>query len=378
MRSLVLAVPAATLIACAAVSSTPVVTVPGPAGESVPLPSEWCGRHILVHARVSGDADRPLVLLLDTGSTHSVLDPASLERIGGGTLAPGKTARIRDLRLDDVRVADVDFWVQELDHLGRTLGTPIDGLLGYPVFRDVTLTLDYPGRQVRVASGEPAVAAADDLQLRLAPGRRRPWVELRIGDETVLMLIDSGSSQGFTLPADRPRRVEWQHEPVVTGALVGFRHVEPVETGRLAGDVTVATVHFRSPAIRRVPAGEIPTVGASVLERFVLTLDGPRGVARFLPAAPGEGPLAPEPLRGLGVGWRPLADALEAAVIVPGGPADAAGLREGDRVIAVDGRPVPDAIDCDRRLGDAERVELRVRRGEEELRITLGRGVLLP
>ncbi len=63
--------------------------------------------------------------------------------------------------------------------------------------------------------------------------------------------------------------------------------------------------------------------------------------------------------------------------MIPGGPADDAGLRAGDRIVAIGAREVTQSADVssaitERKPGDE--VEVRIRRGGDErtLRVTLG------
>ncbi|MBZ0269982.1 PDZ domain-containing protein, partial [bacterium] len=187
----------------------------------------------------------------------------------------------------------------------------------------------------------------------------------------------SGSIQGFSLPGKEVRHSGWRTEPVTVGALVGLHSVEPIETGRLAGDIALGPVRFPTPAVRRIDSRGTPLFGAAVLEHFVVTIDGPRRLARFVPAA-AESVISPEPVRGVGIGWRLLPEALEVATVLPGSPADRAGIRVGDRITERDGVPIAEAAGCGQALRDRERAEFTVRRGPEEFRVTLTRDVLLP
>lgn len=75
---------------------------------------------------------------------------------------------------------------------------------------------------------------------------------------------------------------------------------------------------------------------------LLVTLDRARGLAQFVtPAGDAPAPLpAPPALRGTGIASAPGRDHLEVLLVVPGLGGEAAGIRAGDRIIAVDGVPV--------------------------------------
>ncbi len=369
--------PALLVAGCASLPSADPAPGPNPAPSPTPprvLPAQWCGAHILVRAEVAGDPDRPLTMVLDTGSTHNLIDPESLARVGNVTGAVGETVHFARIHLGDVRLKNVPMWVQDLDHLSRAIGADVDGLLGYPTFRETVLTLDYPAREVRLTQSAAPMPDHDTVR-PMKRGRRRPWIDVAIGDRSTTMLVDSGSSRGFSLSN---RRARWKTEPVATGVLTGFRGLEPVEEGRLADDIRLGALLFETPAVRRIRDDGIPSLGSAALSRFIVTFDGPRGRVRLLPAEPSTTRVPPSPVRGFGLGWKPNANDLEIVSVVPGAAGDQAGLREGDRVVAIDGRAVSDPERCGPRLSANERVRLTVRRREDEFEVDLSPGILVP
>jgi membrane-associated protease RseP (regulator of RpoE activity) len=76
-------------------------------------------------------------------------------------------------------------------------------------------------------------------------------------------------------------------------------------------------------------------VGGGVLERFTVTFDYPRRVMILEP----NGREADPPDRS-GMWLNAFDRAFRVEAVTPGGPAADAGLAVGDRVLAVDGRPV--------------------------------------
>jgi S1-C subfamily serine protease len=120
---------------------------------------------------------------------------------------------------------------------------------------------------------------------------------------------------------------------------------------------------------RRVPGVEqrvVQVAGAEV----------ERTAADWLVFAP-EVDLDPAPKLGVILAPTGQAEGAEGLIVQgfsPNGKAEAAGLRKGDRVIAVEGRPVAEVGDIrasllDKKVGDTVRV--RVRRGEREQTLTV-------
>src|SRR6185295_17325652 len=76
----------------------------------------------------------------------------------------------------------------------------IDGILGFALFTDYLLTLDYPAMQVRLARGVLPPANGGDI-LNFEIENRIPVIELAIGRIHVPAHIDSGNFvAGFILP----------------------------------------------------------------------------------------------------------------------------------------------------------------------------------
>ncbi|WP_225919509.1 aspartyl protease family protein [Actomonas aquatica] len=343
------------------------------------LPVEWCGRHMIVTAWVGGDESRPLALILDTGATHTVIDPDALRRVSPDTrLKVGQTFRFERLDLGEVKIRKAPGWLMEVDEIGHTLGRPIDGILGYPTLKSLVLTLDYPARGVWVTLDGGGLQAGEDV-MRLKRGRRRPWIDLELAGRKVPVLVDSGSSQGFTVhPKDR---VTWAESPRIVSGVTGFEGVEPMFLGRLGVDLQLGSTSFTQPIVRAVPDNE-RALGARVLEHFVVTVDGPGRRIRFARpegAGASTAPITEESRLGLGLGFRSHADALEVAFLQEGGPAARAGIQLGDRVVAIDGVPVAER-GCGVFLEDEESRELRIERNGETDTLTfrLERAVMVP
>ncbi len=111
-----------------------------------------------------------------------------------------------------------------------------------------------------------------------------------------------------------------------------------------------------------------PLLGTAILKSFSLTFDQKRQLVRVKQYR--EGPIATGPIRGTGLVYNPVHAGLEVVRVLHDSPADRAGLRKGDVVTAVDGRPVHQR-DCGsfgRRFQSGEtRTQLSVQRGGASL-----------
>lgn len=116
---------------------------------------------LLVRAMVNG---RPVLLILDTGATRTILRPELLGK-GLPTLAPsrfasngpglearGRFARVT-LQLGDRIWPDRNVVTMNFDEVAKAYGAAIDGLLGQDVLGEFArVTIDYRGRRLLLDS----------------------------------------------------------------------------------------------------------------------------------------------------------------------------------------------------------------------------------
>ena len=120
-------------------------------------------------------------------------------------------------------------------------------------------------------------------------------------------------------------------------------------------------------------------VGTQVLAHLCVVLDQPRRRVTF--ARRSHEPIRFAPVRGQCFGFRIAADAWTVAYVLDDTAAVAAGLREGDRIVAIDGRSVGGMTRADHAEAMASKAAttLRVQRdGEAERDVLVPVAVLLP
>lgn len=310
------------------------------------LPAQNVGNFLLVEAR--WDRNGPYRFLIDTGSSVTLMSPTLVRRYPGnrsagspmrvrgaeGNVTELPAASLRRLELGGARFDEVPALVYDPAPLSAHLGVKVDGVLGFPLFREVLLTLDYPGSRVLLRPVKPppllpgAIVGFDDT-------RKTPLVPIQISDRTVVALIDSGSDAAFTLnPVGLEPKFEYGPRIGATiGTLAGDR---TQQIGRLAEPVTVGGYLFDRPVVDLTD--ELSTIGGDALKHFTLTFDQERNHV-ILHRESREPILAP-PRRSAGVSFNKTPAYWRVVGVVPGSSAETQGVQSGDLVTRINGDPV--------------------------------------
>lgn len=306
-----------------------------------------------------------LTAVFDTGGLGLFVDPDSLERISGKRIAAGKEVSIEGVSASGLKFSTFRPRVRELDHLAAALGRDFDVFLPYRAFRHKLLVLDYPARELRLEDG--ILPKPDGKTVFSAHGRdRRPWLQVDLAGTRRRLLIDSGSNGRIAV--NDLRGMSWVTEPVPLKVSATFGGDEHRPIGRVVDELIIANLKFSQPILSITDDTEL--IGVHVLKHFVITFDQQNRRVRFDPVTPS--PVRMEPERGTGAVFR--ADPtgfLETVRVLPGTPAEQAGLRAGDRIVTRNGVPVAER-GC-KRLDEPnrERVLLEVQRDGEIRRIEM-------
>ncbi|NIM02370.1 MAG: PDZ domain-containing protein [Acidobacteria bacterium] len=335
------------------------------------LPTERCGEFFFVQMEFAEDPERVLSMLLDTGASHTVIDPDPLERVSGTRVAIGKRARLPTLAAGEVTFSGISARVMSLDHLQIVLGKPLDGILGYPAFRKVLLTMDYPNEEVRVRIG--SLPSPDGKRIfRTFKEKRRPLVKLDFGTESRLVLLDSGSFGGLLV--NDSARLRTAEEPIAFDSSLRIDRVMIRSGARLAGDLRFGATTLISPTI--VVGNSTDLVGARVLRHFSVTYDQKNRRVMFERAT--QAPIEFPSVREIGWALRPRKRGLEVLRVFDGLGASRAGVRPGDLVLAIDGIGVYDRDLCDHEPEKRSQVQLTVERAGRRIDFDVAVDVVVP
>lgn len=360
------------------------------AGQTVAqLPFELNGNQIFLRVRVNGS--EPLWFGLDTGASATVISTTTAEALGlkmegsGRTTGAGgqvQSSTVRGVRLDigSARLEGLDAMTLALTSIENASGHRMDGILGFEFFRRYVVELDYERLLINLYEPAGFVYAGRGESLPLTFALNHPYVHAKVampGREPVegKFVLDTGSNFPLIL-LDSFVREKRLNESLtktlkVTGRGVGGEVAMPVgRTGRLMlGSFSLEQPVTSFPQTgwfaREGAAGNI---GSAVLRRFKVTFDYSRSRMFLEPNR-----LYPEPfeydMSGLQfVTESPSFKTVTILRVLSDSPAAEAGLKQGDQIVSIEGRPVTDiklaALREMLRQPD-RRYALQVRRGAE-------------
>lgn len=334
------------------------------------LPGETCRGYFFVPITLQAregapDRDRTLWFIYDTGASVSHVDPDSLERASGRRIPAGRRVRITDATAGPVTYNALPARVSELDHLSTALGREIDGILGYEAFGDTLVTLDYAAREIRLSAGR--LPRPDGEHIFDADGPdSRPWLRVDFADRSRRMLIDSGAAL-TVLTLNHLSRYATQRPPRATGGAVRFDHVEQREGARLDGIARMGPHILDAPTVEETDETEL--IGGEVMRHFNWTFDPVTDRVRIEPHAAGE-PVRFEPVFGHGMVLVPEGASMRVHAVLADTPAERAGIRAGDIVTGLNGRPLRER-GCAERPDDILIVTLVREGSERDVRLEL-------
>lgn len=314
-----------------------------PSPDAVTVPARVVADFFLVEARVAGQG--PFRFVVDTGSSISLVSATLARRVG---VAPATTIEIRSpsqraatlpaVTLSQVELGGIDFAevpaaIFDFDDLSRQLGTQVDGIIGFPFFRDVVFTIDYPARRLVIDPHGRLIGQNGDAVDCYGDGAL-PLAQLEVGDRRMLALIDTGSDSALTLNS-ATEVARWVRESRRGSVRATVSGDEPQVIGRLAVDVRIGAHRVAQPVVEM--ADGLPTLGNGVLKHFAVTFDPRQQLIALRREATTPVQIASQ--RSVGLGFKRGESNWAVVAIVPDTPAQKSGVRLGDQCVRINGRP---------------------------------------
>jgi predicted aspartyl protease len=270
---------------------------------------------------VSLNGHGPYRFFVDTGAAGTLVDTSLMKELdlpvtgevqlgspAGGDPVITPSVRVEKIEVGPTVFAGVQAIVMDIAAFEQDPNAP-KGILGLNLFHGMLLTIDYPRDRILVREGD--LRAADGAEIfQYKEANSVPTVPIAVAGMKFDAYLDTGAPGGITLPKKYTDRL-----PLAS---------QPVEVGR---------AHFVD---REMPILEAPLKGLLEIGRHSFE-NPPIHFAEFFPTA-----LLGYEILSYGVGFSGLeGDVLVVTGVQPGSVAQEAGLRTGDRVVKMNGKPVP-------------------------------------
>ena len=317
------------------------------AQDTTTVPFQFTGNHIFVPISINGKG--PFPAAFDTGAPYLIspdlskelhLTPLGRLQVGGfgERTVPAEWAQADSVQIGGLALPHPRFVVVDTGEL------PIKTIIGYEVLQQFVVRVDYDTRLLTLTRPDKFVYKGTGVVLPLHLHGHTPAVEGVVDGIRGRFTLDTGSGSALDLFVPFIQAHDLRHKYAAgftreTGVGVGgAMRAQSVHAGRLAlGTAEVRGVETALSADQggASSAAEIAgNIGETVLKQFNLTFDYTHGQV-ILEKNKGYGK-AEDGHAGLGL--EPQGRTWRVISITPGGAAAQAGIKEGDRVLQIEGK----------------------------------------
>lgn len=251
--------------------------------EPVTIPGHLVGNVLVVEDK--WDKFGPYHFLIDTGSSVTLVSPEIAKRYESAEERPVDEPQVRvrsaggfalldavtlkRLQLGTARFDYVPALVYDCADLSAQFGVRIDGVLGFPLFRNAVLTLDYPNERIVLRAKIPEDGLPGEAIL-FDNTDKTPLIPIRLGDREFAALIDSGSAAAIDInPAGLSPAFVFG--PVAGPTISTLAGDKQSRVGRLEGVIRIGSFDVPRPVAELTD--ELTSLGGGILSHFTLTFD---------------------------------------------------------------------------------------------------------
>ena len=182
-----------------------------------------------------------------------------------------QTYKLDSLSLGNLRLTDVTVVSRELKNSPRPL--KLDGILGLNAFKDYLVTLDFPGKKLRLDKGElPKSDGAEILDYKNEAGIAT--TELTVADKKIKARLDSGNAIGaFVFPTAFAEKLNLAGEARVVGRARSATGDMEIKQVQIKDVIKLGRHEFPDATIVYPALGDMANVGFKTLSQFVITFD---------------------------------------------------------------------------------------------------------
>jgi hypothetical protein len=257
-----------------------------PAAAQAPMVERYGKPYVMVTINGKG----PFRFVIDTGTggdamvTPELAAELGLPTVGHATLSDpsGQGGRKSPIvMIDSLQFGDIRFSnIRAVSHPFFAEAGTCEGLLGFTLFRDYLLTLDFPNRLVTLTTGSLTPDGEKSvLPFRMPDGV--PVATLKVdGLAPVDAQLDSGGG-GLVIPEKLASHLKYDVDPVVFASGRSVSTCFQLKAAKLASDVKLGRYTFTHPVVEIHPAFPLVNFGSPPMQIFAITFDQKSLLVRF-------------------------------------------------------------------------------------------------
>lgn len=262
------------------------------AADRVELPMRQRGAQPMVDVMVNGRG--PFRFAIDTGGQGKaradvkLVEKLKLAKVGEARAGDpsGKNLVTLDIvRMDSLKIGTLEF--KDVDAPSRDYNRgpseAIDGVLGFQLFAEHLLTLDYANKKVIIETG--ALGEQGEGVVKFAAPRGIPVVPITIAGKPAHANIDTGNLVApFLLPGELAASLPMLGDAKVVGQARTVANTFEIKEAQLDGDIVLGKWVSSKPEVRYPAPGRDANIGSLAFEGKVITFDQKNGLLRIVAA----------------------------------------------------------------------------------------------
>ncbi len=249
-------------------------------------------RHNMPFVKVIVNGKGPFTFSIDTGTggqalvTPSLIQQLSLPAVGKveiGDPSGLNKKEVATVKIQSLSVAGVEFSnVEAAQFQPSPREGQIDGILGFPLFAEYLLTLDYPQQRLTLAKGALTPDGGKTVIPFTMPNNV-PVIILKTGSQQIDAHLDSRGA-GLSFPEKFAASLKFVSDPVVIGRGRTVSNQFEIKGAEMAGDVQLGSYTFPHPFIEMNPVLPLANFGSIPLHNFAVTFDQGNKLLRLVAA----------------------------------------------------------------------------------------------
>lgn len=310
-----------------------------------------------IYADVSVDGKGPYQFIFDTGGVNMLTPPTAKELglkaegqvqgngTGAGHMDVGFT-KVDSLRLGDAVVKSQVFAVIPLNSMSVVEGVGMPGMVGFETFRRFVTRVDYGTSKITLIRPDAFDPRDAGTAIPFVFDGNSIEVQASYKGASGKFTIDTGSRASLTVNGPFAAKYDLAKDGKGIDAVTGWGIGGPSRGITLRGDaLSIGPVTINAPVVEIstdkggdfTDASIAGNIGAGILKRYIVTLDYEHSKIYLKPVTTAVSDLDTFDRSGLWINESD--DGYQVVDVTRGAPSDMAGLKVGDDIVAVDGKP---------------------------------------